>query len=486
MASRRPNLLLLVADSLRADRLSCYGCPRPTSPQLDALAGSGACFLRFFTPATPTEPACTSLLTGQFPLTHGILAPSRRGRLSRRAPWLPGILAAHGYTTAILDDLAWSQHWGRGFGARLYRRTSDDEYLDGFAMNAMARPWLAAERGGPFFLYLRYGDTHTPYWPPARYRTLFYQGDPTTTNRGSLDTFYARPLKPYLVGRWLEPAARAWPGAAGGRIEDLEWCQAQYDAEVRALDDVIAELLDDLEGLGVLENTVVVILGDHGESLGEHGVFFEHHGLYDVTLRPPLIVHAPGRIAAGRRIESVVMTPDLAPTILDLLGLPIPAGPPGRSTPTVMEGRSLAPLLAGRPSEASRRIVAASEATWMCKWAYRTDDYKLIVAREPDLYGSPPVELYDLRADPAETTNLADTRPEVRDGLRAEFEEWLGRRLAALGRRTDPVRAHGSMHRKFLRPLPLRKRLKRAVRAWWRGPRPATPAGEAPAGAGAR
>jgi arylsulfatase A-like enzyme len=474
------NVVVLVADSLRADRLSCYGCPRPTSPGLDALAAAGACFLRFFTPATPTEPACTSLLTGQFPLTHGVVAPSRRSRLSRRAPWLPAILAAHGYATAILDDLAWSQHWGRGFGTRLYRRTSDDEYLDGFAMNTMVRPWLTVQRGRPFFLYLRYGDTHTPYWPPARYRTLFYDGDPTTTNRGSLDAFYARPLKPYLVSRWLGPAARAWPGAAGGRIEDLEWCRAQYDAEVRALDDAIAELLDHLDALGVLENTLVVVLGDHGESLGEHGIFFEHHGLYDVTTRPPLILCAPGRVAAGRRVESIVMTPDLAPTVLELLGLPVPAR---------MEGRSLAGLLAGRPLQAPlrpRRKVVASEATWMCKWAYRTDEYKLIVAREPDLYGGPPVELYDLGADPAETVNLAESRPDVRDAVRREFEGWLRRRLAALGGLQDPVAAHGSMHRKFLRPLPLRKRIKRAVNAWWRGSRPAAPAGKVPAGVEAR
>jgi arylsulfatase A-like enzyme len=472
-----PNVVLLVADSLRADRLSCYGCPRPTSPRLDALASSGALFRRFFTPATPTEPACTSLLTGQYPLTHGIVAPSRRCRLSRRSPWLPEILAARGYATAMLDDLAWSQYWGRGFGARLYRRTSENEYLDGFAMNAMARPWLTAQRGRRFFLYLRYGDTHTPYWPPARYRTLFYDGDPTTTNRGSLDSFYARPLKPYLVGGWLGPAGRTWPGAAGKRIEDLEWCRAQYDAEVRALDDAVAELLDHLDGLGVLERTLIAVLGDHGESLGEHGVFFEHHGLYDVTMRPPLILHAPGRIAGGQRVESVVMTPDLGPTILELLGVPVPAG---------MEGRSLAGTLAGQPPSSERRRVVASEATWMCKWAYRTDEYKLIVAREPDLYGGPPVELYDLAADPEETVNLADTRPDVRDAMRAEFEGWLERRLAARGRRRDPVAAHGSMHRKFLRPLPLRKRVKRAVRAWWRGPRPATPATEAPAGVEAR
>ncbi len=478
--SRRagPNVVILVADSLRADRLSCYGCPRPTSPRLDALAASGARALRFFTPATPTEPACTSLLTGQFPLAHGIVAPSRRCRLSRRAPWLPAILAAHGYATAILDDLAWKQYWGRGFGTRLYRRTSDHEYLDGFAMNAMARPWLTAQRGRPFFLYLRYGDTHTPYWPPARYRALFYDGDPTTANQGSLDAFHARPLKSYLVDRWLRPAARAWPDAAGPRIEDVEWCRAQYDSEVRALDDAVGELLDHLDGLGTLGDTLVLVLGDHGESLGEHGIFFEHHGLYDVTIRPPLLVAAPGRIAAGQRLESIVMTPDLAPTILELLGLPIPAG---------MEGRSVAGLLAGQPSGEPRRVVVASESTWMCKWAYRTDRHKLIVSREPDLYGGPPVELYDLAADPGETVNLAESLPDVRHAIRAEFDGWLRRRLAALGRARDPVEAHGSMHRKFLRPLPLRKRIKRAVRGWWHGPRPdALPGEAAPARAEAR
>jgi hypothetical protein len=174
------------------------------------------------------------------------------------------------------------------------------------------------------------------------------------------------------------------------------------------------------------------------------------------------------------------MTPDLAPTILELLGLPAPAGPGG------MEGQGLGAPLAGHPPPAPRRHVVASEATWMCKWAYRTDEYKLIVSREPDLYGGPPVELYDLVVDPDETVNLAEARPELRDALHLEFEGWLGRRLAALGRRQDPVEAHGSMHRKFLRPLPLRKRIKRAVRGWWRGPQPATPIRGAPAGAGAR
>ena len=473
----RPNVVLLVADSLRADRLSCYGYSRATSPHLDALAAGGARFSRFFTPATPTEPACTSLLTGQFPLTHGVVAPSRRSRLARRAPWLPEILAAHGYATAVVDDLAWTQHWGRGFQARLYRRAANDEYLDGFAMNAMARPWLAARRACPFFLYLRYGDAHTPYWPPARYRTRFYEGDPTVTNPGSLDAVYARPLKPYLVDRWLVPAARAWPGARGARIEDLDWCRAMYDAEVRALDDAIAELLGQLGDLHALDDTLVVVVGDHGESLGEHGIFFEHHGLYDVTLRPPLVVHAPGRVRRGLEVLSTGMTPDLAPTILELAGLPVP---------DAMEGRSFAGFLAGGSPTPPRRHVVASESTWMCKWAYRTDRHKLIVAREPDLYGRPMVELYDLVADPAETVDVADALPTVRDGLRDEFEGWLRRRLAAVGRRADPVEAHGSMHRRFLRPLPLRKRLKGAARAWWRGSVASGVAGEAPASVEAR
>ena len=346
-------------------------------------------------------------------------------------PWL-----RHGH----VDDLAWSQHWGRGFGARLYRRTSENEYLDGFAMNAMARPWVTAQRGRRFFLLSCDTATRTPPTrPPARYRTLFYDGDPTTTNRGSLDSFYARPLKPYLVGAWLGSAARAWPGAAGERIEDLEWCRAQYDAEVRALDDAVAELLDHLDGLGVLERTLVVVLGDHGESSGRAWRLLrapwalrrDHAAAPD----PPRAGSDRGR-AAGRlgRDDTRSRADD-----------PRAARPPGprrqwRGAPW------WGPSPAQPPSTARRRVVA-SEATWMCKWAYRTDEYKLIVAREADLYGGPPVELYDLAADPEETVNLADTWPDLRDALRAEFEGWLGRRLAARGRRRDPVAAHGSCTR---------------------------------------
>lgn len=457
---RRPSVVLIVADSLRADRLSDHGCPRATSPFLASLAESGVRCTEFFTPATPTEPACTSLLTGQFPLTHGVVAPSRRCRLARRAPWLPSLLAARGWDTAAVDDLGWRQHFGRGFQTLLYRRARDDEYVDGFALNRLALPWLAARRRGrPFFLYVRYGDTHTPYWPPPRYRHLFYEGDPTRTNVGSLDAFHARPLKPYLLTKWLRPAAQEWPGAAGDRIEDLDWCRAQYDASVRALDDAIAELADGLARLGLAEQTLLAVIGDHGESLGEHGIFFEHHGLYDGTLRAPLILHGPGLIPAGRRVDATVMTPDVAPTILDLLGEARPAG---------MEGRSLASRLAGNGDGPGHARVVASEATWMCKWAYRAGGYKLIVAREPDFYGRPPLELYDLAADPAEERNLAEIRPDLCRALHEEFEAWLARRLRAVGRRRDPVAAHGSMHRRFLGPPTLRRRLRRMIRDWWR------------------
>jgi arylsulfatase A-like enzyme len=154
--------------------------------------------------------------------------------------------------------------------------------------------WLDCRRAEPFFLYLRYGDPHTPYAAPSPFAEMFYDGDPTMKNRGSLDEFYERPLKSYLIDDWLTPVARDLPGAQGSRIEDIEWCRAQYDAEVRFVDDGVAALLAHLEQRGLTENTTVIIVGDHGESLGEHGIYFEHHGLYDCTIRPPLIIRRPG------------------------------------------------------------------------------------------------------------------------------------------------------------------------------------------------
>jgi arylsulfatase A-like enzyme len=466
------NLLLLLVDSLRADHLSGYGYKRRTSPFLDSLARNSAWFDQCFTPAIPTLPAYTSMFSGQFPVAHRVLTRKGDTDLPAGTPWVPQILARHGYATAAVDTLAARKQWcAGGFQHYFNLRSRNDEYLDCFQFNRAAMPWLEAHRDEKFFLYIRYCDPHTPYWPPPQYRRLFYDGDPTATNHGSLDEFYrgpllnAGPLKRYLIDQWLAPAAAEWPGASGTRIEDIEWCRAQYDAEVRVVDDGIAQLLGRLEKLGLAENTGVILLGDHGEPLGEHGIYFDHHGLYDCTLHIPLIIHWPGVIGTERRIKALTQLPDIAPTVLEMLGVP---------APDTMAGRSLVPLLTGQTDKHVYSKIVASECTWMFKWALRKDQYKLILARQPDIYGRPPVELYDLFADPEEQINLADDRPKVRDELVREFEAWLSRRLTETGQVADPVALQGLIRYKHIRRSLMRMRLKHAMRSWFSAKRDVT------------
>ncbi len=450
------NLLLIVIDSLRADRLSCLGHPRPTSPTLDRMAEGGCLFSSFFTPTTPTHPAITTLFTGQHPLTHGIVARSDRLALSAGAPWFAEVLAGAGYATAAIDHIVSKGRWtwfARGFESYINLRRRD-EYIDCFEMNRAAMEWLRGRGRRPFFLYMRYGDTHTPYLPPAKYRGLFYAGDPTTMNHGTLDGFYRSPLKPVVV-TGLGTLAAEWPGARGRRIEDIEFVRSQYDAEIRVADDGVAELLGELDRQRCADDTLVVILGDHGESLGEHGIYFEHHGLYDNVLRPPLILYGP-TVPRGRRVDVLTQLMDVAPTVLELLGL---AAPPG------VEGRSLVPLLEGSSEPHAYSQVLAAECTWMAKWALRKDGFKVIVSREPDFYGNPLIELYDLRSDPAETRNLADERSDVGDALIEDLESQIVARLAELGRSVDPVRAHGSLRDKIFRKPSFQRRMKRLVRS---------------------
>lgn len=429
------NVVIAVMDGMRADRLGLVRGGRSITPFLDGLAGSAAVFDNLAVNVPATRPSCASLLSGMFPLSHGLLA-RRGGRLSRATFSLPEALGARGYRTAAIDDLVARYGWfGRGFQARVNVRTRRQPYPDSGAVNARAIAWLREHAAGehaaaPFLLYLRYCETHTPYTPPARYRGLYYDGDPTVTNVGSLDRFYAHPINKNTVKDWLGGAAADWPGARRDRIEDVDWVRAQYDAGVRAADDAVAELAGELARLGVADRTALIVVGDHGESLGEHGIYFDHHGLYEPTLRAPLVVAWPGVTDGGRRVAELVQMPDLAPTVLDLLGAPVPAA---------CEGKSLRPLLGGEGAWRRYSKVVSCEASWMFKWAYRVAGYKLIVARAPDIHGMPPMELYELASDPDELHDLARAQPEIAAGLRHELERWLARKLRAAGLDRDPV-----------------------------------------------
>jgi arylsulfatase A-like enzyme len=188
-------------------------------------------------------------------------------------------------------------------------------------------------------------------------------------------------------------------------------------------------VLNRLGELGRWEDTLVVVQSDHGEELDDHGCWFDHHGLYDTNVRIPLLMRLPGGRHAGRIVQPQVAMMDLAPTVAREVGLPeLAAG---------MDGAPLQPLFDGADSP-EREALYLTESTWMRKRGWRTKEWKLIEAVEPDIYGKPPIELFHLPSDPGEQVNLADSRPEGVAELAAARDAHIARRLRETGL-PDPI-----------------------------------------------
>jgi arylsulfatase A-like enzyme len=417
----RPNILFIVVDCLRADHLGCYGYPRPTSPNIDALAAQGAVFEDFFAAGVPTQPSFTTMYTGQRPLTHGIVSHKSDDLLAPGSPWLPSLLRKSGYTTASFCCLARYQQWfvhGFEFLVDSTTRYHDFGYTCE-TINNRAIPWLRAHADEPFFMVLHYWDPHTPYLPPEKHR-LFYEGDPADP---SLPDTLA-PLKDqYFRIMWSK-----WFEKLPAGMRDAEYVVSLYDGEVHHADDGVGALLHALDESGHADDTIVMLVSDHGELFYRHDIFFDHHGLYDGNIHCPLIVRGPG-VAAGQRIAGFAQHPDLAPTLLDAAGEPIPEA---------MEGASLLPALGGQEMP-SREFITASECTWQKKWAIRTNSEKLILSRQPDFHGMPRVELYDLKADPHELNNIAASQPERTRSLESRLEAWISDEVRRNRLPGDPI-----------------------------------------------
>lgn len=421
------NVILIVVDTLRADHLGCYGYHRNTSPNIDAFASQGALFERHIATAIPTHPAFTTINTGQYSITHSIVAHGAPGEVPRKSPWLPRLMQGAGYTTCAVDNLAdWKNGFGRGYEFYIdpTQRKTLHINMDNREINRRAIPWLEQHAREKFYMFIHYWDPHTPYLPPRAYRNLFYKGDPCDPDNHSLDAMMAHPLGQ----AWRE----TWFNKLGGNITDAAYIEALYDSEIRYCDEGIGHLLRTLEKLGIADDTLVVLTGDHGELMFRHGIFFDHHGLYDGNLRVPFIVRGPG-VKPGR-IPQMTAHVDVAPTILELAGAAIPGA---------MEGTSLAPITKGGNGAAPRDFVISQECTWQMKWCVRTDHYKFILAREDDFYHTPMRELYDLVADPNELRNIAKEEPDTVRTLEVHLESWIADMMAKNGLTKDPLVAHG-------------------------------------------
>lgn len=375
------NLVLILIDTLRQDRLSAYGYERVTSPFIDRLAREGA-LLDGRTTASWTKPAATSLLTGLHPLRHQVATGN--DTLPLEAVTLAEILAARGFSTAAISSNGWvSRAWGqdRGFGQFLplwtmgYGRFPKAPDVNGEVARVM--PSLRP----PFFLFVHYLDPHMPYDPP------------TAWDGG--------PLPPELAQ--LRPLGRAAFDFRGRELP-LELAQAAselYDGEVRAADQGIEQLVSILGREQRLDGTLLVITSDHGEEFRDHGQMGHGKTLYEEVVRVPLIFHGPG-LGPGLRLGRASLE-DVAPTVLDLLGVQ-PALPNGYA----FDGRSLARELSGGLGDSTTPAwLGYLEGEQGASLAFAHAEYKVVLARDP--YRK---ELYQLAEDPAERVNLLAGMPE--------------------------------------------------------------------------
>jgi len=429
----KPNIILITADSLRANHLGCYGYPQPTSPNIDRLACQGVLFEKMFAPGIPTQPSHTTIFTGQHPVTHGIVAHGGKARLARGTPFLPEILLENGYNTCSVDTLFRERIWfGRGYEYLIdpslhhlfYASVTQEE------LNDRAIHWITTVPKGPFFMFIHYWDVHYPYVPPDRMRGLFYNGsNPTDPDNHALDEWWDHPVGAMAKDTWLR--------TPNGLITDPDYVTALYDRELLYLDEGIAALMDTLDKLGMAEDTIIMLQADHGESMTDHRICYDHYGLYDCTVRVPFIVRWPnGKLRGGSRIQPFRQLMDVMPTLLEASGSEAPEG---------MDGSSFLKQMTGQEEPSGYDRVIGLESTWQAKYYLRDDRYKFILARQPDLLGNPDRELYDLGTDPGEDHNIAAEEPKLAAEMEAQVEGWLANQLEIAGRTEDPVKKEGAV-----------------------------------------
>lgn len=382
-------MIVYLVDTLRADHLGCYGYKKPVSPRIDAFAQEATLFRHAVAQSPWTRPSVATILTGLLPRTHGV--HRKKHALAPEAVTLAEALQGRGYRTAGFitnGNVARSFGFGQGFDTYelLGRRRSAATDV-----HARAAEWLEKEWKGdaPFFLYLHTVEPHAPYAPPEPFRQRFASG---VRNEALTRMRFLRQLEEGTV-----------PASPGLRRDLL----ALYDAEIAANDAAFGNLIDLLRQRGLWQDTIVVFVSDHGEEFFDHGGWEHGKTLHTEMLDIPLIVRVPGA-GNGRTVERQAQHADVMPTVLDALGIPIPAA---------VEGRSLLPWMAGSASGDGGEEDAAF--SWLDEYGVQaasvtTPGWRLIDQRSPGFKRS----LYDRRADPQEQSDRAVDRP-VRSGYLA-------------------------------------------------------------------
>ena len=466
------HVILYVLDSIRADHLGCYGYERDTSPCLDALAADGVVFGNCFTSSTWTRPVAASLLTGTYPGVHG--TQSRHDAFVTNLPRLPEVLRDAGYATAgfsTIGHLDSNNGFGRGFDRYLdlfrqpeilAKREVLDASHEGLLddpdgvvalpraedVNEQLFPWLSENSGRDSFSFVWTIDPHVPFSPPEGYRRF---SAPSATHAGAISGPGRR------AGSYAD--ARAAGEGDRQRLIDL------YDDEISYADAQLGALVGHLGDLGIYEETLLIVTGDHGESFFEHGLYGHGHAPFDEVVRVPLIVKLPaakvraqadaerGADAGVSRVDHLVELVDIYPTITacaGLLSLSAGGGP--------LQGHALLPLIEHRADPVRQYVYSETRSLAIHNryLSVRSDRWKYIEIERPerdarsiaglvqhvlqrkmlrDIIRAPrhffrsyfqheDAYLFDLAADPQERVNLMADRPDRAADLARVLADW--------------------------------------------------------------
>lgn len=433
----RPNVVIYLIDCLRADHMGAYGYERPTTPFLDRFAAEGTLFLNAYAQQTWTRPSIASLFSSHYNLAHQVNTMGKT--LPESFVTLAEVLSAQGYATGHFSDngnVGKSTGLIQGFEHISHKGLTgwpDFRRIDFSAVAPLLRERTEQQR--PFFLYIHTLELHAPYAPPPPYDTRY---DPGYRGLTGVDP-----------QRALNAEVMTHKNSRRISQRELEHLTALYDGLINLADEKFQTFVRLLQDSGVYDNTLLIVTADHGEAFGEHGRLEHGHAPYQELIRVPLLIRFPRQVSSGQVLSDNVQLIDLAPTVLESIGLPIPED---------FQGRSLVPLLTGQregwqnaavyaEGEDGAKLVALVEGRWKLiasvprergnqrkgvrEWLHT------VISLFRDRVGASE-ELYDLENDPREAYNLSASYPLRVRVYKERVQQWVEKQQAIANRYATP------------------------------------------------
>jgi arylsulfatase A-like enzyme len=439
----RPNMILVLVDTLRVDYLGTYGFKGDVSPNIDKLAAESLRFTHYFSVAPWTKPSVASLFTSLYPQVHGITnhegkywgdgAPGTQvGVLPQAAVTLAERLRDRGYRTAAFVANPWlAKRYGFDQGFELY-----DDHESGHRNNVSeladdVMDWLGRLRPDePYFLYLHVMDVHAPYSANRQDFNALRQSPSVATGRhlAKMELPEARYTNLEVTADWASDAQR----------HELAYWRTRYASGIRGFDRRFGALLDDLRRGGYIDRSYVMLTADHGEELYDHGDWSHGHNLYDHQTHVPFLVRKPGASGKGKTVDATVESVDLMPTLLEIAGAePVPE----------IQGRDVSGLISGWSGSGREAAFSTGTQRFPGLYSWRTESHRLVFNAD-----NGEAKLFDLNGDPTEHNDMSMARPELvqemRDHLMARIQESI---------------THGSLRRETTDMTPEQQKRLRAL-----------------------